>query len=126
MTTTATDPFTGNVMAHVLPLGVRRIHLEELFGTATSEPIDPGMREVEHGTEGRFSDSAFLPPVLAIEPLSTPHELVTSERDPKLVVPTPPTSAMLLPHDPLKLEVLASGLPARTRAPLRYFGHECI
>ena len=72
----ATDPFTGNVMAHVLPLGVRRIHLEGLLPTAPYVPIDRGMRDVEHGTEARIPHFAFLPPVLAIELPSTPPELI--------------------------------------------------
>src|SRR6185369_7400453 len=34
-----TDPMTGNVMADVLPLGVRRIHLDGLVPEAADVPL---------------------------------------------------------------------------------------
>ena len=56
----ATDPFTGNVMADVLPLGVRRIHLEGLVPEAphpsTTSPA-PGAAPVLAGAAARRRDS---------------------------------------------------------------------
>jgi hypothetical protein len=51
-----TDPFTGSVMADVLPLGVRRIHLEGLMATAPSVPITPVTgAALEEMPEGAFT-----------------------------------------------------------------------
>ena len=48
-----TDPSTGTVMADVLPLGVRRIHLEGLLpqAPATPSPVEP-VSALAHHAEG--------------------------------------------------------------------------
>jgi N,N-dimethylformamidase beta subunit-like, C-terminal/Concanavalin A-like lectin/glucanases superfamily/Bacterial Ig-like domain/Bacterial Ig domain/Calx-beta domain len=61
----ATDPSTGTVMAEVLPLGVRRIHLGGLLSEPKTGPIPPGL-----------------------QPLSSPEP---AAREARMLISVPPT-----------------------------------
>ena len=128
----ATDPFTGNVMADVLPLGVRRIHLEGLLPTPSARHVTPAVATRDQRNRSRTQcpptrEAGWPKPLPADAGSAMTRGALTrsgglpsrpgpaaSERDDE--VPEAAAPRMAGPPEPLPAEDFAPGLPAAARA----------